>query len=205
LEVKELIREIISLEKSALYDELYYEKARKELIRLIKERALYRGEFLLSSGKKSSYYLDLRRITLDADAAAIIGYLVLYRAFNLSSSFDGVAGPTLGADPVVAAAVTMAPFFDLNLKGLIVRKEKKEHGLGKLVEGPLHSVKKVVVVEDVVTTGSSLLRACRVLIQEGVKVISAIPLVDRQEEELVLSFEELGIKFDPIITVNELL
>lgn len=205
MKAKELVHEIVSLEKSALHDELYYEKARNELIRLIKERALHKGEFLLASGKKSSYYLDLRKITLDADASALIGYLVLCQAFRLSPPPDGVAGPTLGADPVVAAAVTMAPFFDLNLKGLIVRKEKKEHGLGKLIEGPLDSVKKVVVVEDVVTTGNSLLRACRILEQEGVKVLSAIPLVDRQEEDLAPSFKELGIKFNPVITVNELL
>jgi orotate phosphoribosyltransferase len=106
---------------------------------------------------------------------------------------------------VVAAAGTMAPFFDLNLKGLLVRKEKKEHGLGKIIEGPLDSVKKVVVVEDVVTTGNSLLRACKVLDEEGVKVLAAIPLVDRQEEDIEPFFEELGVKFNPLITVNELL
>lgn len=201
----ELVREIVSKERSALEDYLYFERAREALISIIEKKALFRGEFTLSSGKKSSYYLDLRRITLDSEAAPLIGYLVLFRALEIDLQVDGVAGPTLGADPLVSSALAMAPFFDLSLKGLIVRKERKEHGLQKLVEGNLESVTRVVCLEDVTTTGGSLFRACKVLLESGVKVVAAVPLVDREEANLLEKFAAISVRFSPLIRISEIL
>lgn len=205
MEGSELIREIISKGKSALYDELYYERAKSKLISIIEKKALFRGEFVLASGKKSSYYLDLRRITLDSEASPLIGYVLLYRMFQIDAHVDAIAGPTMGADPLVSSAITLAPFFDMGLKGLLIRKQKKEHGLQKLIEGDLDSVSTVLCVEDVVTTGGSLLDACRALIEAGKKVIVAVPLVDREEENLALKFKSLGILYNPILKVSEIL
>lgn len=205
LRQSKFIWEIISKEKSALEDYLYFERAREEIISIIENKALFKGDFTLASGKKSSYYLDLRRITLDSEAAPFIGYMILFRLFELDPSIDSVAGPTLGADPLVSSALALAPLFQLNLKGLIVRKEKKEHGLMKLIEGNLDAVKKTVCVEDVTTTGGSLLRACSILKEAGIEVVAAISLVDREEEDLKEKFASMGIKFSPIIKISEIL
>lgn len=205
MSIFELVWEIYSKEKSALNDEFLFELAKSYLLRQIKEKALFRGEFILSSGKKSDYYLDLRLLTLDSEALAVIGYLLLYKIYQFDKDVDGVAGPTLGADPIISAVLTAAPFFNLKLGGLIVRKEEKKHGLGKMIEGPYDKVTNVFCVEDVVTTGGSLLKAVKVLKEAGISVRHAIVIVDRSEEDVLSVFEAEGVKLHSLFKVNEVL
>lgn len=205
MDARKIFKEIVSKGESALYDSFYYDEAHSAVIQIIKERALHRGEFVLSSGKKSSYYLDLRKITLSSDAAPLIGYLILSKVYELGQDIQAIAGPTIGADPIVSSAVSVASLFDVDIKGLIIRKERKEYGLSKLIEGDTESVRNVIMVEDVVTTGKSILDACRVVQSEGVKPIAAFPLVDRQEANVSEEFEKMNILYEPLITISEIL
>ncbi|MCX7831714.1 MAG: orotate phosphoribosyltransferase [Actinobacteria bacterium] len=205
MDARKIFKEIVSKGESALYDSYYYDEARSALVQIIKERALHRGDFILSSGKKSSYYLDLRKITLSSDSASLIGYLILSKIYSLDQDIQAIAGPTIGADPIVSSAVSVASLFDVDIKGLIVRKARKEYGLSKLIEGDTESVKNVVMVEDVVTTGGSLLDACRIVQSEGIQPVAAFPLVDRQETEVSEEFEKMHIFYEPLITISEIL
>ncbi len=117
------------------------------------QQALQFGDFTLASGKKASFYLDCRKITLDSRGAGLVGAGMLEL---LQSDFpDAVGGMAIGADPITAAIITLAGQTGRELKGFIVRKETKEHGTGRRVEGPVQPGDRVVIVEDVVTTGGS--------------------------------------------------
>ncbi len=205
MELNQLYFELISAGRSALSDEALKEDARAHLLKLIRENAIFYGDFTLSSGKKSSYYLDLRRITLDSRALPLIGYLLLSEISEAGYEIDAISGPTLGADPLISAVLTMAPYFLTDLKGLIVRKEQKSHGMAKLIEGPSDGVKKVVAVEDVVTTGGSLLRAVKMLKESGFEVEMAICIVDRKEANMGAVFSELGCDFRAIFSIDQVI
>jgi len=149
---------------------------------LIIERSLKISEepiFKLSSGKLSKYYIDLKQITLDPEGAYIVGKLMyeLIREFRP----DGVGGLTLGADPI-AYAVSFVSYMDgCPIKPFVVRKEPKGHGTGRQVEGLLKKGDRVAVVEDVITTGGSSLRAVQACRREGLEVIGVFAIVDREE------------------------
>ena len=149
------------------------------LIDLVREKALQIGQFKLASGKMSSYYLDCRKVTLDAKGANLIadGMLAL-----LERDFpDAVGGMAIGADPITAAIITVAGQRGKNLSGFIVRKEAKAHGTGRDVEGPVTSGMRAVIVEDVVTTGGSALAAIEKAEAAGLKVIGVLGIIDRLE------------------------
>jgi len=136
--------------------------------------------FKLSSGKLSRYYIDLKQLTFDPEGAYLIGKLMyeLIREFRP----DGVGGLTLGADPI-AYAVSFVSYMDGNpIKPFVVRKEPKGHGMGRQVEGLLKKGDRVAVVEDVVTTGGSSLKAVQACRKEGLEVIGVFAIVDREEE-----------------------
>ncbi|WP_448587534.1 orotate phosphoribosyltransferase [Thermocrinis sp.] len=149
---------------------------------LIAQRCLKVAEepiFKLSSGKLSKYYIDLKQITLDPEGAYITGKLMyeMVREFRP----DGVGGLTLGADPI-AYAVSFVSYMDgYPIKPFVVRKEPKGHGMGKQVEGLLKEGDRVAVVEDVITTGSSSLKAVEACRREGLEVIGIFAIVDREE------------------------
>src|SRR3990172_8657959 len=128
---------------------------RDALQQLVREKALKFGDVTLSSGRKSNYYLDCRLVTLDSVGAPLIaeGMLDLL-ADDLP---DLVGGLAIGADPITAAILTLAGIRGLPLRGVMVRKEAKGHGTGRLVEGPFHEGESIAIVEDVVTTGGSSL------------------------------------------------
>lgn len=152
---------------------------RDALIALIRDRALKVGKFILASGKEASYYLDCRQITLDGRGANLIGEGILeLMAADLP---DAVGGMAVGADPITAAIVTLAGQRGLPLKGFIVRKEAKAHGRGRDVEGPVEAGQRVVIVEDVVTTGGSSLLAIEKAEAFGLTVAGVIAIVDRLE------------------------
>jgi len=152
---------------------------RQALIDLIRSESLQLGEFTLASGKKASYYLDCRNITLHPRGANLIAEGMLEVMKGLGSLPDAVGGMAIGADPITAAIVTLAGQRDLPLKGFMVRKEPKGHGTGKQIEGPVTPEQRVVIVEDVITSGGSALKAVDVAIDYGLKVERVIAIIDR--------------------------
>lgn len=149
------------------------------LMDLVRKLALQLGDFTLASGKKSKYYLDCRKVTLDSAGANLIadGMLDLLGA-DLP---DAVGGMAIGADPITAAIITVAGRTGRSLKGFIVRKEAKQHGTGRDVEGPVQPGESVVIVEDVVTTGGSSLAAIDKAEAHGLKVRGVLAIIDRLE------------------------
>ena len=128
--------------------------AKPRLVELIKQLAVVHGRVTLSSGIEADYYVDLRRATLHHEAAPLIGRVILDLLDHAQiTDFDAVGGLTMGADPILAAVLTIAGLNGRDLRGFIVRKESKDHGTGKLVEGPLVPESKVLIVEDVATSG----------------------------------------------------
>ena len=152
---------------------------RNALQSLIREKALRFGEFTLASGKQASFYLDCREITLDAQGARLVGVGMLDL---LASDMPAlVGGMAIGADPITAAILTLAGIRNLPLRGVMVRKEAKQHGTGKFVEGPFREGESLVVVEDVVTTGGSSLLAIERCEAVGLKVKRVLAIIDRLE------------------------
>ncbi|MFH1339106.1 MAG: orotate phosphoribosyltransferase [Candidatus Omnitrophota bacterium] len=156
------------------------EQYRKRLLRLLKRKALKRGKVVLSSGKVSDYYLDGRLITLSPQGAYLAASVILDLIKN--KKIAAIGGPTLGADPIVGAAMAIVSEKGRRLSGFIVRKSTKKHGMQRLIEGPpLPKGSRVVLVDDVATTGGSLVEAKKALNKQGVKVDCAIVIIDREE------------------------
>lgn len=174
---------------------------RQPLIDLIKRDALKFGDFTLASGAKSKFYIDCRNVTLSAEGAAVIGRGILELLGD--EKFDAVGGMTLGADPILAAVLTIAGIEKRPLRGFIVRKEAKGHGTGKLVEGPIKEGDRVVVVEDVSTTGGSAIKACEAVESVGAKVVHVVTILDRLAGARE-AFEAKGYKFSSLVTINDL-
>lgn len=171
------------------------------LIGLVQELALQRGEFVLASGKKASYYLDCRRLTLDSRGARLVGEGMLDL---LGDDWpDAVGGMAIGADPITGAIITLAGLRDRRLKGFIVRKEAKSHGTGRLVEGPVQPGESAVIVEDVVTTGGSSLQAIERVREFGLQVREVLAIVDRLEGGAE-TFARNGIRFRSLLTIRDL-
>jgi orotate phosphoribosyltransferase len=148
-----------------------------ELIHQIDRFAIVRGKVTLSSGKEADYYVDMRRITLDAGAAPTIGRVLL--DLTADWDFDAVGGLTLGADPVATAMMHQAAARGRKLDAFVIRKAQKVHGLQKLIEGPPVEGRRVLAVEDTSTTGGSVLEAVAALRQAGAEVVGVAVIVDR--------------------------
>jgi len=174
---------------------------RGRLVALIREKALERGEFALASGQISSYYLDCRRVTLDSLGANLVAEGILD---TLGDDLpDAIGGMAIGADPITAAVITLAGMRGQTLKGFIVRKEAKLHGTARAVEGPVQSGDHVVIVEDVVTTGGSSLKAIQHAEAFGLNVRRVIAIVDRlQGGEKV--FADKGYSLSSLATIRDL-
>jgi orotate phosphoribosyltransferase len=151
------------------------------LDRLLLERSVKRGHFVLASGRTSTYYIDCRLTTMSAQGLSLIGRLGLAAIRAQGWNPRSVGGLTMGADPVAyaiaAASVTAGPIVD----AFSVRKEAKAHGTGRRVEGNFTGGDKVVVVEDVITTGGSALQAIEAIRSEGGEVLGILAVVDREE------------------------
>lgn len=174
---------------------------RKRLLEILKRDAFKTGEFTLASGAKSSYYIDGRLLTLSSDGAHVLARVIL--AMIEGERIDAVGGMTMGADPIIGAVIAIADAQGRKLKGFICRKEAKTHGTGKLIEGNLAAGDNVLMVEDVITTGGSTLRAIDAVEQLGGKVRRVIAIVDRLSgggEE----FAQRGYNFTPIFTIRDL-
>jgi len=152
--------------------------AREQLIRYISDDAVFHGDFTLTSGAKASYYVDLRKVSLDHRVAPLIGQVML----DLIAPIPAVAavgGLTMGADPIAAAVLHQGAARGLSYNAFVVRKVPKDHGRGRQVEGPDVEGKRVVVLEDTSTTGGSPLAAIEALLKVGAEIAAVAVVVDR--------------------------
>ena len=163
---------------------------REELRQQIIDKAVVHGKVILSSGKEADYYVDLRRVTLDSQAAPIIGRIMLELTKDLD--FDAVGGLTLGADPVATAMLHAAAAQGRNLDAFVVRKAEKAHGLQRRIEGPDVKGRRVLAVEDTSTTGGSVLTAVEALREAGADVVGVAVIVERAAAPTV---EAAGLKY----------
>jgi orotate phosphoribosyltransferase len=173
---------------------------RNALQQLVRDKALKFGDFTLASGKKAKYYLDCRQITLDAQGARLIGEGML--DLIAGDMPDLVGGMAIGADPITASILTLAGIRGMSLRGVMVRKEAKQHGTGKLVEGPFNEGESIVVVEDVVTTGGSSLLAIERCEAVGLKVSRVLAIIDRLEGGRE-AFAAKGYELTTLFTIKD--
>jgi orotate phosphoribosyltransferase len=169
------------------------------LERALELEALKYGDFTLSSGKKSSYYFDGRRLTLDAEGSWLVGQAV----FGLlkGTGVEAIGGLTLGADPMVASVALTSYREGQPVSGFIVRKEAKSHGTKQGIEGPLRQGSRVAIVDDVCTTGGSIFQAISAAEGYGCKVEMVAAILDRREggsEELT----RRGYKFTSLLAAT---
>lgn len=151
--------------------------SRERLLELIKARAIVHGRVTLSSGREADYYVDLRRITLDGEAAPLVGQVMNELTKDLD--FEAVGGLTLGADPVATAMLHTAAAAGRRLDAFVVRKTGKAHGLQQRIEGPSISGRRVLIVEDTTTTGASPMDAVAAAREAGAEVVAVATIADR--------------------------
>ncbi|MGE0201730.1 MAG: orotate phosphoribosyltransferase [Candidatus Melainabacteria bacterium] len=175
-----------------------------ELKQIIKSLSLKRGHFTLSSGQQSSFYLDCRMTTLSARGSSLIGEMLYELMAPLH--IDAVGGMTLGADPIVTAVSLTSTRHGDAINGFLVRKETKAHGTGKTVEGHIGPWMRVVLVEDVVTTGESTLNAIQAVkkISPSIEIAHVIALVDRKQGAAE-AFSQAGIPFLALYDIDAIL
>jgi orotate phosphoribosyltransferase len=175
--------------------------ARQELLEMLAHKSFRLGEFELSSGSTSDYYVDCRTTTLDALGAQLVGKVFLDEIREQGWEANAIGGLTMGADPiVVAVAVTSG-----TMHGFLVRKAEKQHGTGQRIEGFREKGARVVIVDDVCTTGSSTVQAIEAAREYGFEVIGAMCLVERQDARGRPSVEKAAApaNFISIFTANE--
>jgi orotate phosphoribosyltransferase len=165
----------------------------------ILNKAVVRGKVVLSSGKEADFYVDLRRVTLDAIAAPLVGEVMLELTKDLD--YEAVGGLTLGADPVAIAMLHAAAKQGKKLDAFVVRKSEKAHGLQRRIEGPDVKGKKVLAVEDTSTTGGSVLTAVEALKEAGAEVVGVAVIVERGAKEKV---ESAGLKYLAAFSLQDL-
>ncbi len=177
---------------------------RERLVALLLERSFRVGDFVLSSGARSRFYIDCRTTTTHAEGQAVVGRLGLAAVRDAGLRPDAVGGLTMGADPVAYAIAHASWIAGDAVNAFTVRKEPKAHGTGKRLEGCFAAGMRVVVVEDVITTGGSALRAIEAVEAEGGEVIAVLSLVDREEGGRE-AIEARGYPVHAIVGVGELL
>ena len=165
----------------------------------ILKKAVVHGKVILSSGKEADYYVDLRRVTLDAVAAPLVGEVMLDLVKDWE--FDAVGGLTLGADPVATAMMHVAAQRGKKIDSFVVRKAEKAHGLQRRIEGPDVKGRRVVAVEDTSTTGGSVLTAVEALREAGAIVVGVAVIVERGAKGKV---EEAGLEYRTAYSLNDL-
>ena len=173
----------------------------QKLIELVRTLALQTGQFTLASGKTANFYLDCRKLTLDSEGANVVAEGILEQLAG--DMPDAVGGMAIGADPITASVITVAHQRGMPLKGFIVRKEAKQHGTGRQVEGPVSEGQRAVILEDVVTTGGSCLAAIERAREFGLVVDRAIAIVDRQEGAAE-RFAGMGVRFQSLLNIRQL-
>lgn len=178
--------------------------AHAALVRLLASRSLRTGRFTLASGRESSYYIDARLTTMSPEGLAAIGPGALQAIRARGWRPDAVGGLTLGADPVAYAIAYASAAAPPLVRAFTVRKEAKQHGTGRLIEGPFTEGDRVVVIEDVITTGGSALRAADAIARAGGTIAGVLAVVDREEGGRE-AIEQAGYEVLSLTTVSELL
>ena len=174
------------------------------LARILAERSARRGHFTLASGRQSTLYIDARLTAMSPDGLSLIGPLAYQALVQSGWNVDAVGGLTLGADPISYAISYASASEPKPLRAFTVRKEAKLHGTGKLIEGPFRATDRVAVVEDVITTGSSALRAVDAVRTAGGTVVGVLALVDREEGGRE-AIEETGLPVISLVTATQIL
>ena len=174
-----------------------------ELVPLITAKALRRGTFRLASGREASFYLDAKQVVLDARGSMLVGRAILDLLRAHGPLPAAVGGMSIGADPVTSAVVTMAGVGGFDLRGFMVRKEPKDHGTKRYIEGPVAPGEKVVIVEDVTTTGGSSLLAIDRAIEFGLVVERVVTVIDRLAGATA-TLAARGIPLDALVTIRDL-
>ncbi len=174
---------------------------KRELISLVRAKALRFGDFTLASGKKATYYLDGKQVTLDPFGAKLVaeGILELLAEGGMPQAIGGMS---IGADPITSSVVVMSAVHGTPLVGFMVRKQAKGHGTNQYVEGPVKPGQSVAIVEDVVTTGGSSLEAIEKVEAFGLKVQRIIAIIDRMEGGAE-AFAKKGYKFSSLLTIRD--
>lgn len=172
---------------------------REDLRQQIIDKAVVHGRVTLSSGREADYYVDLRRVTLDAEAAPLIGRVM--RDLTSDWAYDAVGGLTLGADPVATAMLHASAAAGAPVDAFVVRKEGKAHGLQRRIEGPDVAGRRVLAIEDTSTTGSSVLTAVEALREAGAEVVGVAVIVDRGAGDKV---REAGLEYRAAYSPAEL-
>lgn len=174
---------------------------REALIALFREKALKFGSFTLASGKKATYYLDGKQVTLNPHGARLVGEGIL-DLLDPDAMPAAIGGMSIGADPITAAVVTMSAVRGTPILGFMVRKQSKGHGTNQFVEGPVQPGDEVAIVEDVVTTGGSSLEAIQRAEDFGLKIARVIAIVDRMEGG-AKAFAKAGHSFSSLLTIQD--
>jgi orotate phosphoribosyltransferase len=170
---------------------------------LLRERSVRHGDFLLASGRRSSFYVDARQTTMSGEGLVLIGTVGLERLATCGWQPQLVGGLTLGADPVAYALASAAAARGMALDAFTVRKQPKDHGTGRRIEGCFVPGARVVVVEDVLTTGQSALEALAAVESEGGHVLGVLTVVDREEGGRT-ALEQAGYKVEALVTARDL-
>lgn len=184
--------------------DLRTQDARRELIKLVRNLSYREGDFTLVSGQKSGFYIDLKATTLHPDGAYWLGRLAVQVMRESEVLVDAVGGLTLGADPIATAVSLAAREAGLRWPAFIVRKEPKGHGTSRFIEGTenLRPGARCLVVEDVVTTGGSSLKAIERLREAGYQPVAVMTIVDREQGGRE-TFERAGVQFIPLLTIGD--
>lgn len=179
---------------------------REKLIEVIKARSFLTSEepvFKLTSGKMSKVYFDLRLTTLSPEGQFLIGNLMLSKLKELGLKPKGVGGLTMGADPVSTATAYASHLDGEQIEAYVIRKEPKQHGRGLQIEGNVRKGDAVVVVDDVLTTGGSTIKAIEISRVHGLDVLAAVVLLDRQEQNGKENVEAIGVKLHSLLTMED--
>lgn len=174
------------------------------LLEILRQKSVSYGDFTLSSGKTSKYYVDAKRTTHDPEGVSLCGELVFGIIKRLGKKVSTVGGLTLGADPMQTSTIMEAFKHDYYLNGFTVRKEAKTHGKMKLLEGNLDKTDTVVILDDVITTGKSTLQAIDSVEKYGAEIAAVVALVDRLEGGTE-AIKERGYEVHSVFTIDELL
>ncbi len=180
-------------------------KAKKQLLEILLKNSFKYSEepiYKLASGKMSNYYINCKATTLDSEALNLIGYIFYDRIKSLH--INAIGGLTQGADPIAVATAMVSGIKDDPINAFVVRKKAKDHGLKNLIEGNIHNGDRVVIVDDVVTTGQSTIEAIENAKKQNLNIVKVIVLIDRQEGGRE-NIESHNIPFESIFTKDDLI
>lgn len=176
---------------------------RDSLKELLRRKSIVRGNFTLASGKPSTYYIDCKLTTLDPEGAILVGHTVLDALEAESIQAEAIGGPPIGAHPIVTAVAAVSHLRGKPLPAFLIRKEAKSHGLEKQIEGPVKPGARVVIIDDVCTSGGSTIQTLDAVKAAGLEIVAVMSLVDREQGGSAKLRQQY--RYFPIFTAKEIL